>query len=455
MRISALILSLAITFPVLADTVQLRDNAPDRHVVVKGDTLWDISAKFLKTPWKWPDLWRTNKDGIKNPHLIYPGDVIILVMTPEGPKLTKLETVKLGPRVLSEPLRSRADAIPAIPPEAIAPFIAQAGVVEPERFTILPRILGADDDRTLMMVGDTIYATPGDLATKNWYIVRPGADLIDPETGKSLGQEAIHVGDATTLAQGMPQTLKIERATMEIAKGDHLLPAAPTDLAGMVPRAPDTPIEGKIISAYGGVSATARYHTVVLNKGRSDGLAEGHVLAIYRPGRIIGGKPDAQAKQHRATDLAVYRKEPVEYKNIAEEFLDLIDPFDIFFRAYPDGRRGWRYIDGKCLKEGVALAPNETYDPARDMEDCTPESAKRKWHYMDIGCIKSGKSVSFDQPFDPKDVYQLHCRPDPRMKLPDVRSGLAMVYRVFDRVSYALVVESSGPIYILDAVRNP
>ncbi|MBK6744888.1 MAG: LysM peptidoglycan-binding domain-containing protein [Hydrogenophilales bacterium] len=185
MRISALILSLAVAFPVLADTVKLRDDAPDRHVVVKGDTLWDISAKFLKTPWKWPELWQVNKAEIKNPHLIYPGDVVYLIMTPDGPRFAKIQTVKLSPRIHGEPIPNQSDAIPALPPEAIAPFIAQAGVIDAERLPMLPRILGADDDRVLLMLGDTAYATQGDGYTVNWSIVRPGADLIDPDTGVS------------------------------------------------------------------------------------------------------------------------------------------------------------------------------------------------------------------------------------------------------------------------------
>lgn len=455
MRIPALILSLAVAFPAFAEVLQLRDNAPDRHVVVKGDTLWDISAKFLKTPWKWPEIWQLNKAEIRNPHLIYPGDVILLTMTPDGPRLSKLETVKLSPRIRYEAIATQDDAIPAIPPGAIAPFIAQAGVIDAERIPNLPRILGAVDERVFMMMGDTAYATRGDGTTKNWYVVRPGADLIDPDTGLSLGKEAIHVGDATTVVQGMPQTLKIERASMEVTKGDRLMPAVPTEFVGMVPRSPEKLIEGRIISAYGGVRATSRYATVVLNKGKVDGLAPGHVLAIFRPGRTVGGPPDKQTAAQRANDLAIYRKEPVEYKNFWEEVLDFVDPFDFFFKPTPDGRRGWRYIDGKCPKAGADIQIHTPYDPAEELVDCPAEAQKQKWAYMDIGCLKYGKSVSYDQPFDPKEVYEPHCRPDPPIRLPDVRTGLAMVYRVFDRVSYALVLESEGPIYLLDNVRNP
>jgi len=433
----------------------LREDAPDRHVVVKGDTLWDISAKFLKTPWKWPELWQVNKAEIKNPHLIYPGDVIYLVMTPDGPRFMRMPIVKLSPKVHAQPLASEADAIPTIPPEAIAPFISQAGVIEAERIPGLPRIVGADDDRVFMMMGDTAYATQGDGYTTDWFVVRPGADLIDPDTGKTLGKEAIHVGNAQTITQGMPQTLKIGRANMEVIKGDRLVPAQPLELSGMVPRAPDRPIEGKLISAYGGVNATARYATVILNKGRADGLQPGHVLAVYRPGRIVGGPPDNQAKGHRGEDLSLYRKERPEYRNFWEEVLDFVDPFDIFFKAYPDGRRGWRYADGKCLKPGAKVDVHTPYDPAAELQDCTPEAERDKWAYMDIGCLKYGKSVAYDQPFDPKEVYEPHCRPQPAIKLPDVRSGLVMVYRTFDKVSYALVMESVGPIYLLDSVRNP
>lgn len=456
MRIPALLLTLLLSLPAVADTVQIRPDAPDHHVVVKGDTLWDISAKFLNTPWKWPELWETNKAEIKNPHLIYPGDVIYLIMTDKGPRFSKLQTVKLSPEIHSALIPNREAAIPVIDPKVIAPFIANAGVIDPDSVASMPRVLGTDDDRVLLMIGDTAYATEGDGKTKQWFIVRPGADLIDPDTGVSLGKEAIHVGDATTLVQGSPQTLRIERATMEILKGDRLIAAQPTELAGIEPRSPAKAIEGKLISAYGGVNATAQYATVVINKGRRDGLEPGHVLAVYRTGKVIGGKSSSNEVRHRA-DLTLDRRELVEYKNFGEEVVDFLDPFDFFFKAYPDGRRGWRYASAKCLKQGAEIAPMGNYDPSEVMADCPngQATAGSKWAYMDIGCLKNGKNVSFDQPFDPKEVYTEHCRPEAPIKLPDVRSGLVLVYRVFDRVAYALVMESAGPIYLLDSVRNP
>jgi hypothetical protein len=224
----------------------------------------------------------------------------------------------------------------------------------------------------------------------------------------------------------------------------------------MVPRAPEKPIEGRIISAYGGVNATARYANVVINKGRADGLAPGHVLAIFRTGRTVGGPPaQRNDTKHRASDLDIHRPEQKEYKNLWEEALDLIDPFDFFFKAYTDGRRGWRYADGKCLKPGAQVAADGFYDPATELVDCPADVAQSKWAYMDIGCLKHGKSITYDQLVDPKEVYQVHCRPEPTVKLPDVKTGVAMVYRVFEKVSYALIMESEGPIYLLDAVRNP
>ncbi len=455
MRIPALMLSLFLSCPVLAETVQIRPDAPESHIVVKGDTLWDISAKFLNSPWKWPELWEVNKADIRNPHLIYPGDVIYLIMTDRGPRLGKLETVKLRPQIHAAMIPDRDAPIPIIKPETIAPFIADAGVIDPESVTHMPRILGTDDERVLLMMGDTIYATQGDPKVRQWFIVRPGQELKDPDSGELLGMEAIHVGDAVTLAQGSPQTLRIEKAVMEIIKGDRLMPAQPTELASMSMKSPDRPIEGKIISAYGGVNATAQHATVVLNKGSKDGLVPGDILAVYRDGRTVGAKsPDKPA--HR-TDLTLHRRPVVEYKNFGEEVLDFVDPFDFFFKAFPDGRRGWRYADTKCLKEGVDLTSGDHYDPAEVMEDCPsgPEAASRKWAYMDIGCLRAGKSVSYERPFDPKDVYLAHCRPEPTMKLPDVPSGLVLVYRVFDRVAYALVMEAPGPIYLLDSVRNP
>lgn len=293
MRLTSLFaVALTLSFPVSADEVRLQDNAPDRHAVVKGDTLWDISATFLKDPWQWPEVWRLNKEDIKNPHLIYPGDVVHLSRDAQGRALLRLEkgdrvmeTVKLSPGVHGEPIVIREPSIPPVPSGVIEPFLSHAEIIDPAALEDAPKLLGTVDDRALMMVGDMVYADHGDGSTTEWNVVRPGAELKDPDTKEILGFESIHVGDARTTVQETPMTLVITRARMEISRGDKMVPSLPGGLESIVPHAPDDAIDGKIISAYGGLSATSQYATVVINKGLQDGVEVGHVLAIRRPGR--------------------------------------------------------------------------------------------------------------------------------------------------------------------------
>jgi hypothetical protein len=422
MRNLLLFVSLSLASPAWADEVRLRPDAPERHVVVKGDTLWDISAKFLSDPWKWPDVWRLNKDHIRNPHLIYPGDVVALTLEDGQPRLS-LEsgrfgaTVRLSPSIRGEPIESREKGIPAFPPEVIGPFMSQARIVDPDSLKSAPRLLGAEDERVMMMQSDVVYATAGDPKVSEWHIIRPGNRMVDPDSKEPLGFEALHVGDARTIVAGNPQTLVITRGHLEILRGDKLVPAEQADLQGIVPRAPEVPIEGKIISAYGGLAATGRYATVMINKGRRDGIENGHVLAIHHKGREVKDEPVLQR---------------------------------------------FRYMDTECLKPGETLAFDAFHDPKQKFEPCNTEpelpmfKITEAWRFMDIGCLKPGAKISAFEFFNPKEVYKGHCRPeDGIIKLPDARVGLAMVYQTHDKVAYAVVMQSSGPVYLMDMVRNP
>lgn len=443
-----------------ADTVQLRDDAPDRHVVVKGDTLWDISAKFLNTPWLWPELWQLNKEQISNPHLIYPGDVILLQMTAAGPRLAKMETLKLSPSVHSEPI-PRGEAIPTIPYAAVKAFLQRPLVAGSALLEEAPTLLASEDGRVMVTTGDRVYAGGIVADARDWHIVRIGKPLVDPDSGQEIAREVAYVGDARTLTAANPATLSINYVDREVLAGDRLIPALQEGGLDFLPRPPQTVVHGKIISAYGSTQASGKYSTVVINKGRADGIEVGHVLAVFREGRVLGPQTMREriagyAPDSGYLDAAKERQGRIEYKNLGEELVDFIDPFDFFFKPFPDGRRGWRYLDYKCLKPGSGVAADQRYDPAEQAQDCPAEQKKlgHRWAYMDIGCLKPGKQISFGEFFDPKEVYQPHCRPM-ALKLPDVRNGLVMVYRVFDRVAYALVMESSSPLYLLDSVRNP
>lgn len=467
MRKLALIVSLGLAVGLVApsatwaDQVRLRDDAPDRHVVVKGDTLWDISAKFLKSPWLWPELWQTNKDHIKNPHLIYPGDVVYLVMTPDGPRLTKMGTVKLSPGIHSEPITVE-EAIPTIPYSTVQAFLQRPLVASAETLATAPKLIASEDGRVFLTLGDRVYANRITDTTQKWHIVRLGKPLKRPDSGEEIAREVEYVGDATLAQRGQPATLTIAKVDREIQIGDLLIPAAQTgDGLDFVPRAPNKRIEGRIISAFGGSQASGRYSTVILDRGRADGLELGHVLSVFRDGRTLGNREEAgrfatYPPKAGYLDANREREHLIEYQNFWEEVVDFLDPFDFFFKPFPDGRRGWRYMDYKCLKADAQVSADSFHDPAKTMETC-PEGAElraRNWAYMDIGCLKPGKQITFGDFFDPKEVYQPHCRPEV-VKLPDLETGHVLVYRVFDQIAYGLVMDADRTIYLLDTVRTP
>ena len=267
----------------------LQDNAPDRYVVVSGDTLWSISAKFLKDPWRWPEMWKLNQEEIKNPHLIYPGDVIVLDRSGSRPEL-RIEvgdTVKLSPRVRAEDTSKQA--VPSIPPRVIEPFLSRPLVIEPDGLDNAPRIIAAQADRVFLGSGDVAYVSGIKDAKLDslWQIYRPGKPLVDPRSQKTLGYEAVFLGDSRVIKSGDPATIRIFAAQQEIGKGDRLIAAGPLVLNSYAPHAPNVLIQGNIIATRGGLRETGPQNVVTLNKGSSDGLEPGHVLVLSRLGRTV------------------------------------------------------------------------------------------------------------------------------------------------------------------------
>ncbi len=390
-------LALLLATPVLADTLKLQDNAPDNYVVVKGDTLWDISGRFLKDPWRWPQIWNLNREDIKNPHWIYPGDLIVLDRSGKVPRLSLvkggkngMQTVKLSPGARNTDIGG--DAIPAIPIRVIHPFLSQPRVVPLGAFDNAPFILGSNTERVVLGAGDDAFATGGKAGVRNWNVLRPGKALKDPETGEVLGHEVAYLGDARTLVEGAPQKIRITQSVQEILPRDKLVEADDSTAFEYIPHAPEAQISGRIISAYGGLSDSGRYQTVVINRGSRDGLEPGHVLAVFREGLAVTLTRDEK------------------------------------------DRMTW-------VNEKTAGVPNGG-----------------AWLYNDVRCLKENSKVTYDQAADMRNSFRSTClgnSSDRAVKLPDARSGLVMVYRVYDRVSYALIMDSDGPVYLLDTVKNP
>ena len=381
-----------------ADASALREGAPDQYIVVPGDTLWGISGRFLKDFWRWPELWRMNQEQLRNPHRIYPGDVIVLDRSGAEVQLRLLkaddpaavaaaaaaapaaapprDTVKLSPRVRAEPLADKA--IPAIPPSAIEPFLSRPLVVGKDELDSAPFVLATQENRLAIGAGSVAYAEglgsdKGDI----WQVFRRGDALIDPETDEILGYQATYLGDARVIRRGDPATIEITKSAQEIYSGDRLLPAAkekPT--FSYVPRAPWKPVRGRIMSTYASLGETGPLGIVALSKGSKDGLEVGHVLAIYR----------TQTTLRYGTRMA-----PLY------------------------GREGLSGSD----------SPRAYYD-----ETITPRDAP---------LYERGRRITVEE----------------AAKLPDERFGLVMVFRTFDRAAFGLVMQASRPVAVNDVVTNP
>ncbi len=363
--IAALGLSASLSASTWADEVRLQENAPDRHVVVKGDTLWDISEKFLKDPWLWPEVWQLNKEQIKNPHLIYPGDVVILTMEGGKPRLSlepgARDVVKLSPQIRGEPIIIKEAGIPSIPLKAIQAMLSKGGVGDPSDLEKSPRILGSGDARVMFGSGDTVYASRNDGDTVDWRVVRLGQALKNPDNPQEvLAYEMQHLGTARTEKAGDPQVVRILTAEQEILERDRLVPSWKGDIPQYIPHGPGKPVNAKVVAALGGPIYAGTFMTLVLDKGMRDGLEEGHVLALFRAGRSVA--------------------------------------------------------DPKCIR------------------------AEK------IGFLAGGGRG-----------HAVDCKPnkDDTSSLPDTRVGLAFVYRVFNKVAYALVMNGTEPVTVGDSARNP
>ncbi|SCZ86262.1 LysM peptidoglycan-binding domain-containing protein [Nitrosomonas mobilis] len=272
-----------------ASEIKLRDNAPMRYVVTKGDTLWGIAARYLQDPWRWPDIWQMNRHDIANPHRIYPGDIIVIEKTAQGMRLRisgEKDTIRLSPRARPESLS--AQAIPSIPADRIEPFLSKPLVVERNALDQMPAILGASDERVIFSTGDKVYVLdmPTDQGQK-WQVFRSGKALLDPDAADHiLGYEASYLGDVEITDFARISSGVVTHSVREILRGDRLVPTVASTIDDYFPHSPDFSITGRIISVYDGVNEIGENAIVVLNKGRLDAIEPGHVLAVYRKTQI-------------------------------------------------------------------------------------------------------------------------------------------------------------------------
>ena len=311
-----------------AEDVKLTDSHPDRYTVIKGDTLWDISEKFLQNPWMWPEIWHVNPQ-IANPHLIYPNDVIKLIYLDGKARLTVERTVKLAPGMtkLSPSVRVKplGEAIPAIPLDAINTFLTRSRVIDAAQLQAAPYVLAGSDRRLIVGAGDKMYARgnfPANVPVFGVY--RRGETYIDPDTKEVLGLQALDIGTAKLRALDKDvATMAVTRTTEEIRIEDRLLPHEERSVdSTFYPSSPDSEIEGKIISVEGGVTQVGKLDVVALNRGKREGLEVGNVMAIYKDGNHVKDRVTGQVvalPDERAGLLMVFRTfEKLSYALVLE-----------------------------------------------------------------------------------------------------------------------------------------
>jgi hypothetical protein len=271
----------------ISQPVPLASGAPDEYTVQVGDTLWDISATFLRDPWYWPEVWYVNPQ-VENPHLIYPGDVLALVMIDGQQRITNVRAsaYRLSPQARVTPL---TESITSIPYEQIDAFLSKGLVLEKNQIGQLPYILATRGDHLMASAGNDIYIRGGEpVATGTRYsVVHVGDELRDPDDGKLIGYQGIYVGEGALSRGGDPATVSLTDTNREALEGDRLLPETVDIPLNFFPKAPDIEVDGQIISVVDGVSMIGQYQVVVLNRGARHGLAPGDVLSVFQAGETV------------------------------------------------------------------------------------------------------------------------------------------------------------------------
>jgi hypothetical protein len=233
------------------------------------------------------------------------------------------------------------EAIPTIPFETLRAFLSRPSVLESGQLETLPYVFALDEG-LVGSAGQDVYVRGTDAPAGTVFsLVHPGNELVDPDDNEVIGYEGIYVGHGRVSATGDPSTLLLTESARETLKGDFLVMEEQPTPANYFPRAPETDVDGTIISVVDGVSLIGQYQVVVLNRGARDGLEPGHVLRAYRAGEVV------------------------------------VDRYS--------------------------------------------------------------RSGIFDE----------------KVQLPDRAAGTMMVFRIFDRMSYALVMEAQSEIRVMDRVRNP
>jgi len=284
---------------------ELLPNAPDVYTVKRRDTLWDISKMYLKSPWRWPELWGMNLEQVRNPHLIFPGQVLFLDKSNGRARLRMgkpLDDSVAGEGKFSPRVRARdvaLDGIASIPFNLIEPFLNEAVIFETNELANAPRIVATQEGRVLLSRGDTAYVRGEIGQEREFRIFREPRPMVDPTTKQVLGYEATYVGASEYTVEGqtrtatdgkveiIPATFTVTSIRQEAGVGDRLAPVPAREYTNYAPHPPAGPIAGQIVSIYGDALTAGQNQIVALNRGATDGIERGHVLALFRDGRTV------------------------------------------------------------------------------------------------------------------------------------------------------------------------
>jgi LysM repeat protein len=273
----------------------LTPTAPMRYTVKHGDTLWGISSMYLRDPWLWPELWYVNPQ-VANPHLIYPGDVLVLAYRDNGQPEVQVEEggpARLEPRLRSSPLYS---AIPTIPYSSIAAFLSRPSLLSTADIDRAPHVLAFPDEHQVGGEGDEAYIRGLDAPQgARFAVLHIGEKLHDPDTGRTLGYQGIYTSTAVVARPGNPAKVTLLESARETLRGDCLFSEAGSGPLTFVPQAPSIPINGRIISVVeqdmiDDVHVIGQFDIVAINRGSRQGVQAGTVLAVDQAGVVASDR---------------------------------------------------------------------------------------------------------------------------------------------------------------------
>lgn len=401
---------------VIADTIELNPERPEQYIVKKGDTLWDIAGHFIQDHQQWRVIWKNNPQ-IKNPHLIYPGNKVTLIFENGQPALvvngvsppedsevvdseaadSKVLTVerdiKLSPKIRT--LKRHDSGVKVVPFHIVQQFLVLALVVDENEMNSWPYVVSNYEGHLISSEGERVYIRGIDKATTNTHysVYREGDRYINPLKDKRvvLGYEAIYIGDLVIEKYGDPASAILTSLHQEVLQGDRLRPKSDENvLTEFQISSPKNSVDANILSVINGVSKIGQYQTVTIDVGDRDEIEVGNVLGIYRLGETVGDRFEASARQQKAEKRII-----IENENESAFNKELSN-----------------FLNGiKSLKTEFSYSDFVDY----------------------LGTPKSS--------FNP-------------VKLPDEYVAVLLVFRVFEKISYGLVMQVLRPVQVLDSVKN-